>query len=293
MSKIAIVTDVNAGLDYIGYDPQIPVLRSVINFGDEHLVDGIDIKADEFYARLKEIDKDKSKAIPSTSAPTIGETMALFDKLVEEGYTDVIMFAISFKLSSIGSMVLSLVDEYEGRLNVHVVDTKTSAFMQGYLAVNAKKMVEEGKSVEEILAYTDHLVNNQVAYFVVDDLKYLVKNGRLSGFSGTLGTWLQVKPMLEINPEGYIVTKEKIRTFNKAVDKLVSNILDYTKNTTKAKAFIFHTCRIEDANMLKEKLIEARPDLFSDVEIHIFTPAVGAHIGYSIVGFGVFKVEEK
>ena len=44
MSKIAIITDVNAGLDYIGYDPQIPTLRSVINFGDEHYVDGTEIK---------------------------------------------------------------------------------------------------------------------------------------------------------------------------------------------------------------------------------------------------------
>ena len=88
MSKIAIISDVNAGLDYIGYDPEIPVLRSIINFGDEHYVDGIAIKADEFYARLKANDS----VIPSTSAPTVGEAMELLEKLIEEKYTDVIMY---------------------------------------------------------------------------------------------------------------------------------------------------------------------------------------------------------
>ena len=83
MSKIAVVSDVNAGLDYLGYDPGIPVLRSVINFGEEHFVDGIDIRADEFYRKLQ-----ASPVIPYTSAPTVGEAMALFDRLIEEGYTD-------------------------------------------------------------------------------------------------------------------------------------------------------------------------------------------------------------
>ena len=52
MSKIAIISDVNAGLDYIGRDPQIPVLRSMINFGEEHYVDGLEIKADQFYEKV-------------------------------------------------------------------------------------------------------------------------------------------------------------------------------------------------------------------------------------------------
>ena len=56
MGKIAIISDVNAGLDYINKDVDIPVLRSVINFGDEHLVDGTQIRADEFYQRLQNTD---------------------------------------------------------------------------------------------------------------------------------------------------------------------------------------------------------------------------------------------
>ena len=61
--KIAIMTDVNAGLDYIGYDSGIPCLRSSVNFPNEVLVDGIDIKADEFYER---INKKTKRSIRNT-----------------------------------------------------------------------------------------------------------------------------------------------------------------------------------------------------------------------------------
>src|SRR5690554_788326 len=158
MSKIAIVSDVNAGLDYIGYDPEIPVLRSIINFENEHLVDGIDIKADEFYKRLT-----TSDFIPSTSAPTVGEAMDLIEKLIEENYTDMIMYSISYKLSSIGQMVETLIDEYKDKINIYVVDTKTATYLQGYIAVRAKEMVKEGKSVEEILEYSNYLIDNMHA----------------------------------------------------------------------------------------------------------------------------------
>ena len=81
--KIAIMTDVNAGLDYIGYDSGIACLRSSVNFLNEVLVDGIDIKADEFYERIKNITDPKD--IPSTSAPAIGDIMDTIEKFIEEG----------------------------------------------------------------------------------------------------------------------------------------------------------------------------------------------------------------
>ena len=147
--KIAVMTDVNAGLDYIGYDSGITCLRSSVNFGEEVLVDGIDIKADEFYERIKNITDPKD--IPSTSAPAIGDIMEAIEKFIEEGYTDVIHFPISFKLSSTGSMVEQVAKEYEDQIKVHVVDTKMACYLQGYLAINAKKMVEQGASVQEII----------------------------------------------------------------------------------------------------------------------------------------------
>ena len=216
MSKIAIITDVNAGLDYLEKQYDIHVLRSIINFGTEHYVDGIGIKADEFYQRIAKI-TDSSK-IPSTSAPTIGEAMELLEKLIDEGYTDAIMYSISNKMSSIYEMMCTLKEEYEGKINLHVVDTLTSVYAQAYMAIKAREMADEGKSVEEIIDYSNFLIKNNHLYFVVDNLNYLIKNGRLSATAGTIAALLKIKPILEINTEGSIVACEKVRTHSRAVE---------------------------------------------------------------------------
>lgn len=283
MNKIAIISDCNAGLDYVEGGNQIPVLRSVINFGEEHYVDGIDIKADEFYLKLNE-----TGIIPSTSAPTVGEAMTLIEKLIDEGYTDVIMYSISYQLSSIGQMVANLQSEYPN-INIHVVDTKAAAYMQGFLAMDAKRMVDEGRTVREILDRSYYLIDNSHAYFIVDDLSYLVKNGRLSGAQGFLGGLLKIKPVLELNKEGKIVSKEKIKTHRKAVERALSLFLDEIGGHKNLKVLVFHTQREDDANQIIEHL-KAQLGENTDIELHTVTPAVGAHIGCGILGFGYFKL---
>lgn len=284
MEKIAIISDVNAGLDYIGYDPEIPVLRSIINFGDEHLIDGKEIKADAFYARLQ-----KDPLIPSTSAPTVGEAMELLEQLIAEEFTDVIMYSISYQLSSIGQMVETLRDEYPS-INIHVVDTKKATYLQGYLAVTAKEMVKQGKSVADILDYTYYLIENSHAYFVVDDLSYLVKNGRISGAAGFLGGLMKIKPVLELTKQGKIISFEKVKTHNRAVNRMVDLVLGEIAGKKSVKLFVLHTVREADAkalaSQLKEQALNAK-----DIEIHIVTPAVGAHIGCGVLGIGYFILE--
>lgn len=290
MDKIAIISDVNAGLDYLGKDTHIPVLRSVINFGEDHYIDGIEIKADEFYEMVQE--KLKSGIIPSTSAPTVGEAMELLDRLVQEGYTDVIMYSISFKLSSIGSMVENLKKDYENKIKIHVVDTKTAAFMQGYLAVVAKEMVDQGCSVDQIITRSNELIRDSHAYFVVDDLRFLVKNGRLSSAKGFFAGLLRIKPVLEMTKDGRIDTFEKIKTLNKAIERIKQLFIEEIEQAKKLYIMIFHTCREEDAKKLKEtfkNIISCE----ATIDIHMITPAVGAHIGCGILGFGYYILEKK
>ncbi|MFA5542355.1 MAG: DegV family protein [Bacilli bacterium] len=286
MEKIAIISDVNAGLDYLGYDAQIPVLRSIINFGDEHLIDGKEIRAEEFYERLK-----TSPIIPSTSAPTVGEAMELIESLIEEEYTDVIMYSISYQLSSIGQMVETLIDEYKDQINIHVVDTKKAAYLQGYIAVRAKEMVNLGKSVAEIIDYSHYLVENSHAFFVVDNLSYLVKNGRISGAAGFLGGLLKIKPVLELTKEGKIVSFEKVKTHRRAVERALELILDEIKDAKKLKICVFHTVREDDAKAIAKHL-EETVTIDKEIEVHMITPAVGAHVGLGVLGIGYFILEK-
>ena len=287
MEKIAIITDVNAGLDYIGYTPDIYTLRSIINFKDEHLVDGTEIKADEFYERLS-----KSDFIPSTSAPTIGDAMEILDKLSSEGFTDAIMYSISYKLSSIGQMVETLIDEYKDKIRIHVVDTKSAVLNEGYMALVARKMADEGKTVKEILEYSNYLVTHQNSYFVVDNLMYLIKNGRLSSVAGIAGTLLKIKPILRIDNEGRIITFEKVKTHRKALERALELAFEDLDKCKKAQIYVYHTLREEDGKALV-KVFEERYPQFAPITLNIITPAVGAHIGCGVLGFSYFMLEEK
>ena len=73
--KIGVMTDVNAGLDYVGYDTKIPCLRSSVNFKDKSYVDGIDIRADEFYRRLLEV------KVPKISLLLVHQVLRIYIKL--------------------------------------------------------------------------------------------------------------------------------------------------------------------------------------------------------------------
>ena len=97
--------------------------------------------------------------------------MDAIEKFIEEGYTDIIHFPISFKLSSTGPNVVNVANEYADKINVHVVDTKVACYLQGYLAVNAKQMVEHGATVEEILKRSEELIK----YSKKQKLKFLEK----------------------------------------------------------------------------------------------------------------------
>lgn len=283
--KIGIMTDVNAGLDYVGYDTGIVCLRSSVNFNGEVLVDGIDIKADEFYERLQNI--TKTDEVPSTSAPALGDIHNAIKKFISEGYTDVIHFPISYQLSSTGANVEMVAKEYSDQINVHVIDTKSACYLQGYIAVTAKKMADEGHTVEEIISKAKYLIDHNKGSFVVSDLTYLIKNGRLSSFAGFMGQILKICPILELTKEGKIEAVEKVRTHRKACDELINKTLEIIEGKKNVILFGFHSLKEELCHELINRMLEARPDILSS-EIHYITPAVGAHTGAGLVGLGVF-----
>ena len=182
------------------------------------------------------------------------------------------------------------VDKYEDKINIHVVDTKLAAIPQGYIALEAKKMADSGKSVEEILDYSKYLIENSKVLFVVDNLMYLVKNGRLSGASGFAGTLLKIKPILTITKEGKIVSFEKVKTHRRAVERAIQIFDEFVGDAKKGKIYVVHTVREDDAKELAKYIDEKHPGF--ETEIQMITPAVGAHIGYGVLGIAGFVLDK-
>ena len=285
MEKIAIVTDTNACLDYLDYDYDIPILRSIIHLGDDEYIDHEELKAEAFYEKIK----SDSTLFPKTSQPPFGKIIETFERLEQEGYTDIIVITISSHMSGIYNSVLSAGNTLK-KATVHAFDSKSVAFPQAKMTLTAKALAKEGKSVEAIFHTLHNIRANNHIYFGVDTLAYLVKNGRLSNAQGFIGSMLKIKPLLHISKEGKVENIEKIRTFKKAVNRVIDRFIEETNSLKHLEVFICHAHNQAMSDYIKTTIKEKNPTI-KDVLSMPLTPAVGAHAGPGAIGLGYFYKE--
>jgi len=276
-----IIVDTSTGcLDYYPNKYDIRQIRILLYFDDKKYQDGLDMKADEFYDRLLS-DED---IIPKTSQPSCGDLISFFENLYQEGYEEAIVTTLSSQLSGTYNGISLVAKELEDKIKIYTFDTKTVCFPEGLFALEAAKMTESGKSVEEILSRLEEMRSKVSIYFVVDSLKYLIKNGRLSNAAGFVASMLKIKPLLEVQRDGTIVATEKIRTIRRALDRVVEKYIEATKGK-KAKPYIVYTKNIDLKNELKKRLINNGIEDFIEVPC---TPIVGCHVGPDAMGIGFF-----
>lgn len=282
MSKVAILACSNAGLDYLDYPKDIRILRSVIHFGtDESYDDFVQMDAKTFYERIQKDPND----IPRTSYVSPGTMINYFEELEKEGYDEALVITISSKLSGLYEAVKRIASEV--KIKVTAFDSLTLAYAEAYMALEAHRLAKEGKSVAEILPYLEKIRDNDKIFFAVDTLLYLVKNGRLSKLSGTLGTMLQLKPLLQLGDDGKVESIEKIRTTHKAHQRVLEKYIEETQGLN-VLTYISHAHADEYVDWFKTEIKKAFPE--REVVVAYLTPVVGAHTGPKGIGIGYIKL---
>lgn len=283
MKKIAILTCSNAGLDYLDYPQDIEILRSVIHFGnDESFNDFIDMDAKTFYERIKANPDD----IPKTSYVALGQMIEIFEKLEKKGYEEAIVITISGNLSGLNEAVKRAGEEVG--LKVIAFDSKTLAYAEAFMVLEAHRLAEAGQSSDEIIKHLEFIRDHNEVYFAVDTLLYLVKNGRLSKLQGTLGTMLQLKPLLTINKEGKVETLEKIRTSKKAQKRVLEKYIEKTKDMN-CITYISHAHADDYVAWFVDEIKKVFPK--REVVVAYLTPVVGAHTGPKALGLGYIEIK--
>jgi DegV family protein with EDD domain len=281
MANIAILTCSNAGLDYLDYPKDIEILRSVIHFGsDETFDDFVEMDAKTFYERISKDPDD----IPKTSYVSPGRMIEIFEALENKGYDEAIVITISSKLSGLFEAVKRVGSEM--KMKVTAFDSKTLAYGEAYMVLEAHRMAKKGASTKEIIDRLEKIRDNNKVFFAVDTLLYLVKNGRLSKLQGTLGTMLQMKPLLSIDDEGKVTTLEKIRTIHKAHQRVVEKYVEETKDKN-VLTFISHAHADEYVDWFKNQVKLVFPE--REVIVAYLTPVVGAHTGPKALGLGIYR----
>lgn len=276
--KIGLLVCGNSGIDYEKVDYPHKVMRSTLLLDKKEYEDFVDITAEEFYDTVV-----KNPNIDlSTSQVSTGRVAEIYEEFKSEGYTDVIVVTIAAKLSGTYQGAVLAKDMVEG-INVHVVDSKSVSYGQMYLVLEAIEMIKKGMNAEDIFNKLNELRENITIYVLVDTLKYLVKNGRLSATSGFLGTLLKIKPLLKIMEDGSLQPYEKIRTTNRARKRLMEIINEEIKGK-EALVFLAHTNNKDETEVIKKELLENHKNI--EVLVVPLTPVVGAHAGPGTLGVG-------
>jgi len=285
LSKIAVIATSTSCLDYLDVqDKNLRILRMKIIMGDDVFEDYIEMTADHFYGKLLA----DNKLVPSSSMPSIGELNEMLISLEKKKYDEVIIMTISSQLSGTHDVCLMAKNQYEGNLKIHVFDTLNAAVSEGFLSLEALRLIKEKKETDEIIPYLEKLRIKRKQYFMVDNLRLFVANGRLSGASGFIGSMLKIKPILQVNDEGKIVPYEKIRSQRKALERMVEII---THDLRSVKDFIVCYDTSDNLNgimFVKNEIEKAFPN-YKFIEAPI-TPVIGCHTGVGTVGIAFFDL---
>lgn len=281
MEKIAIIMDSTAYLsDELKKELNIRTVYLNIVIDNNSYKEVVDMPLDKYYEYLK----NPNNSFPTTSQPAIGEVVACLENLKEEGYTDVIAIALSSGISGTFSSY-SVAGLMVDGINVHPFDSEVSCRPEGYYAIKAAKLIEEGKNSKEIIDALNKMKEVSNAYFMADDLSHLQRSGRLSGAQAMVGSLLQVKPLLHFEDK-VIVPFQKIRTYKKVVSRM-HELFDEFYNEHKGenvRVCILHVDAIEKAEEIKNHLLATYPEV--EVDVDEISPVISTHLGIGAVAIG-------
>ena len=288
MSKIKILCTSTGCIEYAPERYRtlgIGIIRVHLYFEGKEYLEGLDLDPVDFYERLEKLEDPKNK-LPKTGKPTVAEIREHFDKAVEEGYDEIIAYAISSYLGGTYNEICLVARDYADKIKIHVVDTKITCFCEGLLAIKAAELAAKGESSERILKETAWMMARQQFLGIDAKLDYLIYNGRLKGGKAFMGQMLKICPVVHFNREGECEAMESVRTQKKALMRTCEIIKEKIGDRSPEDYLLWHvytgTTVLE---VLKE--IEQKYDIKTNHEAVIMSPVSGAHNGPWLAGYGL------
>lgn len=240
---------------------------------DGRLIDGsVPFDGHDFYEAMRRGAEVKTSMIsPAAARDAIEPALAAGD--------DVLFLGISGGVSGtcwgVGLIAQELAAEYPGR-RVQVLDTRGASLGEGLVVLEAAQMAQQGADMDTIIARAETLCGKMRQHFMVDDLKFLRKGGRLSGAAALAGTLLQIKPILQGDENGKIVVRTKERGRKKAMDTLVALYNELVEDKS-APVGLSHAAAPAEALHLTTLLRQS--GCTGPILTVCHEPVTGAHVG--------------
>lgn len=271
-----IVTDTGANLtdkvrDHYGI--KVVPLTLIIDGEELQFTSSENFDYDGYYEKLREGMK------ASTSQVNPAQFMDCFEPLLEAG-EDILYIGLSSGVTgSINSAKIAasdLLDDYCDR-QIRIVDSLGAGLGEGILVAEAARMRDKGMDVNEVADHIDFQKYCMYQVFVVDDLKHLKRTGRISGALASLGSMMDIKPILKGNTEGKIVVECKARGRKQAIRALAEKYRDLVVDPEEQIVGITYGGKREDAVHLANLVTKiAEP---KKIWIVPHEPVTGSHVG--------------
>lgn len=205
---------------------------------------------------------------------------------------DIIYIAMSSGISGTYNAAINaaneLMEEYPDCF-IHIVDSHGCGFGNGILALKAVDLNRAGVDSREAARLLDEAVPHADQYFTVDDLNFLKRTGRVSGVTASIGTILNIKPILFGDSTGHIISCDKVRGRKAAIAALARKYSEKRMKCDDQRVFISHGDCIDDANKLCEMVKEINPK--AEVTICMHEPFSGSHVGPGMLGLFFWGIE--
>ena len=238
---------------------------------------GKSIPFDEFYQRMTD------GADTKTSQINVEEYCEYFEHFLQEG-KDILHLTLSSGISgSVNSARIAqgmLREKYPER-NIFIVDSLAASSGYGLLMDKLADLRDEGKSIDEVRDWAEENKKKLQHWFFSTDLTFYVKGGRVSKTAGFIGNVMNICPLLNVNFEGKLIPRQKVRTKKKVIAEIVDRMEQNAENGLDydGKCYISNSACEEDAKAVAE-LVEARfPKLNGKVEINSIGTTIGSHTG--------------
>lgn len=286
-SNVSVLTDSVASISpEVAAELGIRVVPFVVVIGGDQFLDGIDLTPSELYRRMR-----NEGILPHTSHPSVGAYLNVFRQCIAGGAGSIVYVGMSSMLSgALGAAkeAAELLRVQFPETLVYLVDTRTGAMSEGYIAIEAAKQARRGGSAEEVVAVAEDTKKRVGLVLSLDTLEYLARGGRIGRAASLLGSLLGVKPVLTIGQDGVVEPVGRTRGMNSAMRYMVEHVAERASGGP-LKLSVMHADAIQRARELLE-LAKRRLRPESEVYVAEFTPVMGAHVGPGLVGLAYCRV---
>jgi DegV family protein with EDD domain len=275
MPDVAVVTDTTHYLPAaLVAERGVREVSLYVNDGDRQQREADIADLDAFYDALR-----SASSLPTTSQPSIGDFLAVYEPLVREG-RDIVSIHISGGISGTVEAARQAAAQLE-QATIEVIDSRMACGALGLVVLAAGAAAANGDDVRAVAARAHEAAEATRLWFAVDTLEYLRRGGRIGTAQAWLGGALKIKPILTL--DGEITPIERVRTSGRAFERMVN----YMRARRDDGADGWVVQHIQAPDVVERLLAEGR-ELFGSEPVFVseIGPVIGAHVGPGLVGVG-------